>query len=881
MFQSASTQTRLTLGIGGSIVIMAALVAGFAYQLQQINEINARITGQLRPRVVLADDLQLDITRLAAASRGFRASPESRFVEEGEAAISHIGRTLAQYHKLPALSESAEEDWSRLEFLTNSYTEGVSAFLGRYRQGNSLAEWPEEITNTRAELYEVADRIASQYRASIEAAEKQASALSGSLFIYSIIAFLLATALSVTGAWAITRSIAGNSRRLLEASEAVERGDYARAQAIGDEWDRKVSSTRSMHDELTLAGSRFSQMVRTLHSRERWAAVHDRLVSTLSSYIDPAQLSSRTLQVLAEEVNCQIGAIHAFDQKSGILRPIGTCGLGDMDVEPTYPGEGLLGRAFSSNRCVLIREVPEDTRFVVKAGFGQAIPRTILAAPLAVGNQTFGAFILASLHDLSPEDTDFIAQAQGQIAVAVKNALNHQQVEMLADELREKNAQLEAQNEELQAQAEEIAAQNEQLRAQAEEIAGQNEELRAQAEEIAVQNEELETQRIELIRHNEQLEQEITERKLAQEALLESETRYRIVADNTYDWEYWLDPNGSVLYCSPSCERVTGYRADAFEANPELLLQIIHPEDVARFEAHRGEAGRGGTPDELEFRIIRADGAERWISHCCQPVFDANRRFLGTRAGNRDVTKRKRAEQFREEYIHTISHDLRAPLAIIQGHAQLLKRMLLKGSPPEEQLSTIDAIFTGTQRMNTMIQDLVDSARIEAGELRVEKQPVDLERFICDLLERAKAMMDDVHRARIEIGAELAPVHSDPDRLERILLNLLTNALKYSPSSSEVTIKAEKTGQEAIISVADCGVGIAPEDIPHIFERFYQPRSGRRSGGLGLGLHITKTLVEAHGGRIWVESELGKGSTFYFTLPLATAGMQEGPIRWS
>lgn len=147
-------------------------------------------------------------------------------------------------------------------------------------------------------------------------------------------------------------------------------------------------------------------------------------------------------------------------------------------------------------------------------------------------------------------------------------------------------------------------------------------------------------------------------------------------------------------------------------------------------------------------------------------------------------------------------------------------------------------------------------------------QPVDLGLFVTDLLGRAREAMD-VARIKVDTPEGLPQVSSDPARLERILMNLISNALKYSPAETAVLLRAEQTASEVTVSIVDRGVGIASEDLPHIFERFYRPRAGRRAEGLGLGLYITKMLVEAHGGRIWVESELGRGSTFCFTLPAA------------
>ncbi|MBI2953982.1 MAG: sensor histidine kinase [Chloroflexi bacterium] len=225
---------------------------------------------------------------------------------------------------------------------------------------------------------------------------------------------------------------------------------------------------------------------------------------------------------------------------------------------------------------------------------------------------------------------------------------------------------------------------------------------------------------------------------------------------------------------------------------------------------------------------------------------------------------RSRDEQ-RKDFINAVSHDLRSPLTIIRGQAQLIQR-----APDREELvrKSADAIVEGTGRMNAMIHDLVESARLEAGQLHLEKQAVDLRAFVSDLLERA-AELEGMARVKSEIRADLPLVGADPGRLERILLNLLTNALKFSPPETEVLVRAEKTDDEVTVSVTDRGIGIAPEDLPHLFERFYRARVTRIAEGLGLGLYITRMLVEAHGGRVWVESEPGKGSTFYFTLPLA------------
>ena len=226
-------------------------------------------------------------------------------------------------------------------------------------------------------------------------------------------------------------------------------------------------------------------------------------------------------------------------------------------------------------------------------------------------------------------------------------------------------------------------------------------------------------------------------------------------------------------------------------------------------------------------------------------------------------------EQDREEYVHTISHDLRAPLTVILGQAQLLERMLAKMGLRGREMRGAEAIVTSAQRMNAMIQDLVDRARLESGQLRLNRRPVDLRAYLLELKERLSGAMD-VDRIRIEVPESLPPALADPDRLERILINLLSNSLKYSEPGTEIRVGVARRPGELVTTVTDHGPGIPPEELPQLFERYRRARAALETReGLGLGLYITKGLVEAHGGRIWAESRVGQGSSFSFTLPVA------------
>jgi len=233
------------------------------------------------------------------------------------------------------------------------------------------------------------------------------------------------------------------------------------------------------------------------------------------------------------------------------------------------------------------------------------------------------------------------------------------------------------------------------------------------------------------------------------------------------------------------------------------------------------------------------------------------------------VARLNRLLEEHDDFVRIIAHDLRNPLTGIYGQAQLLKRMLEKDGAGDHLRQSAEAIATSAKRMETMIRDLVDSARLEAGQVQLSAVPLDLCSYVFDLRRR---LMGATGAKRIRVKAPLClpMVLADPDRLERVLGNLLGNALKYSPPDGEVTVTLAEQDGSVEVSVSDRGPGIAPEELPHLFERYYRARAGRQcSEGLGLGLYIAKSLVEAHGGHIWVESELGKGTTFFFTLPLA------------
>ena len=361
------------------------------------------------------------------------------------------------------------------------------------------------------------------------------------------------------------------------------------------------------------------------------------------------------------------------------------------------------------------------------------------------------------------------------------------------------------------------------------------------------------------------LTNEIAERIKAEQSLRESELRYRTVADNTYDFEFWTNPEGGYVYASPSCQQVYGYTQADFVLDPALRRRVVHAEDLAAFDRHLADE-RKQLPGAAEYRILRRDGTVRWIGHNCRPVYDANGRYRGVRGSNRDITDRKRADQIKDEFIGMVSHELKTPLTVVMGALETSRDTRLKAEQVRELLD--DAIY-GAETLASIVENLLELSRSQANRLTLLTEQADvgaIARKVAHDLEGRSA----AHHLTVDFPGDIPAVVVDQIRVERVIFNLAENAMKYSPSGGEIGITARCRGSELLICVSDQGPGIAADDQKKLFQSFEQlDMTSRRSmQGVGLGLKVCRTLVEAHGGKIWVESEPGKGSKFFFTLPL-------------
>ncbi len=514
---------------------------------------------------------------------------------------------------------------------------------------------------------------------------------------------------------------------------------------------------------------------------------------------------------------------------------------------------------------------------------------------------------------------------------------------------------------------------------------------------------------------------DISKRRMMEERYQRSEEKFRTLADFTYDWEYWISPEGDVIYMSPSCERVSGYKPEEFYNNPALLREITYKDDQELFRKHTevDEAENKTDVLKIDYRILSRSNEIRWINHICQEVFADSGKSLGRRISNRDITEQKLAEDelrnsevrfktlfydspdpiFVQDYdglildvnpaacrmqkmqkeelvgtsiidlvpvqqrdqmarefpkwitgeistyrgvfmtgdkaslpveIHgskitfsgqnallfiirdiseivekennlknsvkkaeeadmlksaflaNVSHEIRTPMNAIIGFSEILSNPDLS---PKEREEFINYITQGGNTLLTLIEDIIDITKIEAGQIKVNFAETNVDELLDELYATFLKLKNKNGKTDVELRLnkpalkEGMVIYTDPNRLRQIITNLLGNAIKFTKTGFIEFGFYLSDNDSIAFFVKDTGIGIPPDKVTHIFERFGQVNDPRVSEfkGTGLGLSISKKLAELLGGDLTVVSKENKGSTFTLAIPVARESREQKP----
>ena len=417
---------------------------------------------------------------------------------------------------------------------------------------------------------------------------------------------------------------------------------------------------------------------------------------------------------------------------------------------------------------------------------------------------------------------------------------------------------------------------------------------RKQAElKISALNAELE-QRVQ--ERTAELRREISEREQAKASLERLSRESELILNSAGEGIYGLNSQGELTFINPAAARMLGYRVEELIVSMKnrdletyttyILPEFPHQSGEGFMHVILNHSKPDGTSYLWEENPIystldtgavhhitndifyRRDGTKFPVEYVSTPILEKNQ-IVGAVVIFKDITERQIVERMKNEFVSVVSHELRTPLTSIRSALGLLSKGSLNNQPTKSQ-RMLEIAFDNTNRLVRLINDILDIERINSGKVTMEKQHCNAAELMMQAVDEMRAMAE-----RAEIKLALKPIEvqlwADPDRIVQTLTNLLSNAIKFSPLDSTVSLNAKLEDSQILFQVKDKGRGIPEDKLETIFDRFQQvdASNSRNQGGTGLGLAICRSIVQQHGGNIWVESTLGNGSTFYFTLPIS------------
>jgi len=363
--------------------------------------------------------------------------------------------------------------------------------------------------------------------------------------------------------------------------------------------------------------------------------------------------------------------------------------------------------------------------------------------------------------------------------------------------------------------------------------------------------------------------QDITTRKNFEEELRMNEEKFRLLIQNSSDIITVFSREGTITYESPAIEAVLGYKTDERVGRNINMDPIVHPEDreiklgLLRKAVERPKENING-----EFRLRHKNGSYRTIEGIFRSFLD-DKNINGIIANYRDVTDRKILEQQKDEFIGIASHELKTPVTSIKAYSQILQEVFEKAKD-KKSAEMLEKMNGQVDRLTSLIIDLLDFTRIEGGKLKFREENFNLNDLISEVIEETQRTTSR-HKIEKKLDRSIQ-MHGDRERIGQVLINLLNNAIKYSPDSDHIIVASKIENNFATICVQDFGIGIEKDLTDKVFDRFFRVTEPTMNTfpGLGLGLYIAGEIVRRQGGKIWVNSTHGKGSTFCFSVPVKT-----------
>jgi PAS domain S-box-containing protein len=378
---------------------------------------------------------------------------------------------------------------------------------------------------------------------------------------------------------------------------------------------------------------------------------------------------------------------------------------------------------------------------------------------------------------------------------------------------------------------------------------------------------------IKSLRRMSKSEKELGERAAKDEALLSSIGEGIVVTDKS----------GLVEKINPPAEKMVGWKNEEVVGKKWFEIALLVDDKGNPIPAEKRATQRvlatGQAVSNSTYNYIRRDGTIFPVGTTAAPVI-IDGKTVGVIAVFRDITKEKEIDRAKSEFVSLASHQLRTPLSAIRWYAEMLMNGDV-GTVTEEQKEYVKAMYQSNERMIELVNSLLNISRIESGRIKIDPEPTDLgelvKQVLSDLTPKIKAKNQNL---AVSVHPGLPKINIDPKMIRQVYMNLLTNALKYTPEGGEINVMISRKGEDIISQVADSGCGIPQSEQDQVFEKFFRADNAQKmeADGTGLGLYLAKSIVGSSQGKLWFESREGKGSTFWFSLPVAGIAAKKGEV---